>query len=203
MKRFILVLIAATFALAPVTAASKWTVVADNLQKSVVFLEAFKDGEADGSCTGFIIDSEKHHVLTASHCDSDKILADGTNTYKLFKDDRKDLMVLRASFIDGPALRLAAAPPDRGDEVASMGYGHGLDDPMFRVAHVSNVKMEIEGLSGPFNMVDSTFVPGQSGGPVVNDRGELVGIVQMLGNGFGIGVGSDTIKSRVGKYFGN
>jgi S1-C subfamily serine protease len=65
------------------------------------------------------------------------------------------------------------------------------------------VKMEIEGLSGPFNMVDSTFVPGQSGGPVVNDRGELVGIVQMLGNGFGIGVGSDTIKSRVGKYFGN
>ena len=203
MKRLIATVVAAIFCLTPLSilGASKWTPIADRLAESVVFIELFAGTQAQGSCTGFIIDSTKHLVLTAAHCDAEKILANGTVTYKMFKDERKDLLVLRANNIDGPEIALASNSLERGDEVASMGYGYGLEDPMFRVGHVSNIRMEIEGLSGPFVLIDSSFVPGMSGGPVVNDKGELVLIVQRTGEGFGIGVDSTVMRDKVGKYF--
>ena len=203
MKRLIATVVAAIFCLTPLSilGASKWTPIADRLAESVVFIELFAGTQAQGSCTGFIIDNTKHLVLTAAHCDAEKILANGTVTYKMFKDERKDLLVLRANNIDGPEIALASNSLERGDEVASMGYGYGLEDPMFRVGHVSNIRMEIEGLSGPFVLIDSSFVPGMSGGPVVNDKGELVLIVQRTGEGFGIGVDSTVMRDKVGKYF--
>jgi len=69
--------------------------------------------------------------------------------------------------------------------------------------HVSNVDIDMEGLSGPFIMIDSEFIGGQSGGPVVNLAGELVMIVQRGADGLGIGIGAETIKARVGRYFSN
>ena len=203
MKRLIATVVAAIFCLTPLSilGASKWTPIADKLAESVVFIELFAGTQAQGSCTGFIIDSAKHLILTAAHCDAEKILANGTVTYKMFKDERKDLLVLRASNIEGPELVLAPNGPERGDEVASMGYGFGLEDPMFRIAHISNVRMDIEGISGPFAMIDAGFVPGQSGGPVVNDKGEVVMIVQRGNDSLGLGIASDVIRDKVGRYF--
>ncbi len=201
MKRVIASIIAAIFCLAPLGAVSKWTAVSNQLEDSIYYLEVLAGTEVQGSCTAFMIDNSKHLVLTAAHCDGEKMLVDGTATYRVFKDERKDLMVLRASGVEGPNIKLAAADPDRGDEVASMGYGAGLVDPMFRIAHVSNVRLDIEGLSGPFIMIDAGFVGGQSGGPVVNDKGELVMIVQRGNDSLGIGVGVEIIRDKVGKYF--
>jgi S1-C subfamily serine protease len=201
MKRLVAsLLLALTFTAVPF-AASLWTPIATKMEQSVVFLEMLdKEGKLAGSCTGFVVDAAKKHVLTAAHCDAEKVLADGTPTYELFKDERKDLMILRASHVDRPALKIARTDPDRGDEIASLGYGFGLDDPMFRVAHVSNVRMDIEGLSGPFVMIDSAFIGGQSGGPVVNDKGEVVMIVQRANDSLGLGVGATTIRDRVERY---
>lgn len=202
MKRVIASVAAfAFFVVAPLLGVSKWTPVADKLDESVYFLEVLQGTEVQGSCTAFMIDNSKHYVMTAAHCDGEKILIDGTATYRVFKDERKDLMVLRAMGVDGPNVKLAASDPSRGDEVASMGFGAGLEDPMFRIAHVSNVRMDIEGLSGPFVMIDAGFVGGQSGGPVVNENGELVMIVQRGNDSIGIGVGVEIIKDRAGKYF--
>jgi S1-C subfamily serine protease len=200
MKKILLSSLIAFCLYTSASAVSAWSPVADKVQQSIVYLETFTGTEATGSCTGFMVDAARKHVLTASHCDAEKILADGTVTYKLFKDDRKDLLVLRASNLDMPALRIAKADPDRGDEVASMGYGFGLDDPLFRIAHISNVRLDIEGLSGPFIMTDSAFIGGQSGGPVVNLQGEVVMIVQRANASLGLGVGATTIRDRVGRY---
>lgn len=182
-------------------AASLWTPIADKLQQSVVFIEMVNDKGESGACSGFMINAAKHEVLTAGHCDGETITVDGTKAVKVHKDERKDLMVLRVDDVDKPALHLSKVPLDRGDEVASFGYGYGLEFPMLRVGHVSSTKFEIEGLSGPFVVVDAPFVPGQSGGPVVNDKGEVVSIVQRTGEGFGIGVGADVIREKVGRYF--
>lgn len=191
----------ALFSVAPF-AASLWSPIAEKLIQSVVFIEmADKDGAKQGSCSGFMIDSKKHQVLTAGHCDGDKVTVDGTQALKIFKDDRKDLMVLRAYNVERPSLALSKKPSELGDEVASLGFGFGLEQPMFRIGHISNTHMDIEELSGPFVVVDATFIPGQSGGPVVNQAGEVVSIVQRAGEGFGIGVGADIIHDRVGRYF--
>lgn len=197
MRRLILVILLTALSNLPATAISAWTPIAEQLRASVVFLEV---------CTGFVIDSKRHYVLTAAHClpdegQGERMTVDGTSGYKIFVDHRKDLAVLRAGAVDRPALRLADRDPDFGDEVASMGYGHALEQPMFRVAHISHNRFEIEELSGPFVVVDADFIPGQSGGPIVNAKGEVVAIVQRTGNGLGIGVGRDTLKDRVGRYF--
>lgn len=204
MKRVsIALLLALTFFTIPAFATSVWTPIAEQLRKSIFFLEAVDQaGNRSGSCTGFSIHAEKKYILTAAHCDGHKIRIDGTQSLVMFKDERKDLLVLKALGLEiGPGLVMAKENPKLGEQVASYGYGFGLEKPMFRIAHVSQVDSQIEELSGPFFMIDAPYIPGQSGGPVVNEKGELVSIVQRGTNGLGIGVGVETIKDRVGRYF--
>jgi S1-C subfamily serine protease len=201
MARLLFSLLLLLLAFVPAFAVSPWTSIAEKLNQSTIFIEVLEGTELTGSCTGFMINTEKRYLLTAAHCDGEKLLADGTQTYRVFKDERKDLMVLRASNVDRPALALAKDNPDQGDLVASHGYGFGLEKPMFRIAHISNVEMAIESISGPLIMVDGGFVPGQSGGPVVNENGEVVMIVQRGNEMLGLGVGAKVIRDRVGRYF--
>lgn len=181
-----------------ISATSVWTPVADKLHQSVVYVEL---GTSGGKCSGFSIDEKRHYFLTAGHCDDEKLTIDGTMAIKMFKDERKDLMVLRSAQVDKPALKLSNDSLAVGDEVASFGFGFALEQPMFRIHHVSIVGLQIEDLSGPFVMFDTQFIPGQSGGPVVNQAGDIVAIVQRGGDGVGIGVDAKVIKDRVGRYF--
>jgi S1-C subfamily serine protease len=198
--------IAAPVILALLIATSDWTPIADKLAKSVVYIES-----KGGSCTGFIINADAHnkdkedvdYLLTAAHCDGAELYADQTVTHVLWKDTKKDLMVLEVSDLNRPALRLAKENPKIGDEVASYGFGWGLERPMFRTAHVSddNTYIPEDGIGGPFMVIDAQFVGGQSGGPVVNLAGEVVLIVQRGGGGVGIGVGAEVMKAKAGRYF--
>ena len=203
MNRLIAAVILALTFLIPLSAVSPWTAIATQIHPSIFYLESVgQGGSRTGSCTGFTINTEKSYLLTAAHCGDVQIRIDGTPSIIMFKDERKDLMVLRALERElGPAIQMAKDDPKLGDQVASYGYGFGLEKPMFRIAHVSQVNAPIEELSGPFFMIDSQYIGGQSGGPVVNERGELVSIVQRSTNGLGIGVGVETIRDRVGRYF--
>lgn len=187
-------------------AAADWPTTADKLAKSVVYIE-----NKNGSCTGFVINAEAKgkdkddvdYVLTAAHCDGPELYVDQAVARILTKDTKKDLMVLEVPHLGRPALTLAHDDPKIGDELASYGYGWGLERPMFRTAHVSDDKTYIpeEGIGGPFIVIDAQFVSGQSGGPVVNGAGEVVMIVQRGGNGVGIGVGAEVLKSKTGRYW--
>jgi S1-C subfamily serine protease len=187
----------------PSHAQSPWTSIADRVEKAIVFIEVFdEDDTRIGACTGAVIHVLKQYVLSASHCDGKRILINGTQAFRIFKDDRHDLMVLRAAHLDADvAIPIARNSPKRGEEVANMGYGRAFVDPMFRIAHISNVNLQIEGLAASYTVIDNDYVEGQSGGVLVNLAGELVSIVQRGAPGFGFGVGVDTIRDRAGKYF--
>lgn len=188
------------------TFAADWTPIADKLSKSVVYIET-----KSGSCTGFVINSDvkkkdepdSDYILTAAHCEGEEIFADQTAAKVIWKDTKKDLMVLQVEDLNRPALKLAANNPKIGDEVASLGYGWGLERPMFRTAHVSDDDTYIpeDGIGGPFMVIDAQFVPGMSGGPCINASGEVALIVQRGGNAVGIGVGAEVIKNKTGKYW--
>ncbi len=179
----------------PTSYAASWT-LAERVMESAVFIE-----NKSGSCTGFVIDNERDYVLTAAHCDGEELFADQTPTKVVSKDIKTDLMVLYVKDVDRPALKLAAKDPSIGDETASVGYGYGLERPMFRVAHIADNEAQMPDFSGHYIMIDASFVPGQSGGPVVNSQGELVAIVQLGTDRMGLGRGAEFIKSKVGKYF--
>jgi S1-C subfamily serine protease len=185
---------------------SDWPLAAGKLSKSVVYIE-----NAHGSCTGFVINADvkkekepdRDYILTAAHCEGDDLYADQTVAKVIWKDTKKDLMVLAVEDLGRPALKLAKDNPKIGDEVASLGYGWGLERPMFRTAHVSDDDTYIpeDGIGGPLIVIDAQFVSGQSGGPVINAAGEVALIVQRGGQGVGIGVGAETIRSKTGKYW--
>lgn len=201
MVRSILSLMFALFASVSVFA-NDWSAAAAKVTKSAVYIES-----ADGSCTGFVINSaarkgDVDFVLTAAHCDSEKLFVDHVPARVIYKDTQKDLLVLETDDLSRPALKLAAANPKIGDQVASYGYGFGLERAMFRTATISDdqsVIPEIPG--GPFIQTDAQFVPGQSGGPVVNVAGDVLLIVQRGGGGVGIGVGVETIRAAIGRFF--
>lgn len=180
---------------------SAWIPVAQQVAKSIVYIES-----AEGRCTGIVIDSKRDYVLTAAHCigrdpEGKDMTADSAVVKIVAKDKKKDLLVLEVKGLGKPALHFAKDDPKIGEEVASYGYGYGLDRPLFRVAHVSDDKTtlpEVEG--GPRLSIDAAFVPGQSGGPVVDLDGNIVMIVQLGNDIMGLGQGTETIKDRVGKY---
>ena len=185
-------------------ASNVWNPVAEKMQKSLAFLAV---GD-QGSCTAFVINEKENYVLTANHCfgmdiEGKDLLVDNVPTKLVARDQKHDLLVLYVKGLDKPALHLAKSDPKVGDVVASYGFGLGLERPLFRVAIISATDVTLDGSGLPEHLlaVDSQFVLGQSGGPVVNEAGEVVMMVEAGGQGVGFGPGAETIKSRMGRYF--
>lgn len=200
MTRTISTLILAFVLFTPLHAANSWSVVAEKVEKSLTFLQV---GE-EGSCTAFSINEKQDYVLTANHCfgndvEAKDLLVDNTPAKLIARDQKRDLMVLYVKGLDKPAIHLAKNDPKVGDEMASYGYGYALSKPLFRTTHASAIDTD----ETPNQIItDSDFTPGQSGGPVVNEDGDLVMIVQAGdGHGLGIGRGVEDIRRSVGKYF--
>lgn len=209
MKRTVVALLFALSFVLPSFAADGWDDAVKKLTASTVYFEI--DGE--GSCTGFVVnanatpsgkaDHGTDYVATAAHCDGGKLFADHVPAQVVYKNTKKDLLVVEVADLTRPALKLAAKNPEVGDSVASYGFGLGLERPMLRIATVADNASTLPeyGIGGPYIQTDAQFVPGQSGGPVVNKAGEIVAIVQMGGSGVGLGVGAETLRAEIGRFF--
>lgn len=179
--------------------AQDWAEVVKKIEKALVFVET-----EDGGCTGFVVDTARKYVLTAAHCDGKQILVDRVPGKLISKDTKKDLLILEVEYLDPSrtALKLATAEPQIGQEVMSAGYGYTLERPFFRKAMVSDNRVMIPAgnIGGPYIGVDSGWIEGQSGGPVVNESGEVVSIVQLASDKLGIGVSASIIRERMGRF---
>jgi len=194
------ILLVALMLMAKPVFANDWTVVVPNLKASSVEITAEGEGDEGGSCTGFVIDSVRKFVLTAAHCDAKVLYADNLKAEVKSKDSKADLMVLYVKDLeDRPALKLAKHNPLVGEEVGSFGWGYAMEQPLFRVAHVSAKDVALE--RAHYIAIDASFVPGQSGGAVVNSAGEVVLIVQLGNDICGFGVGAEGIDDKVGRFF--
>ena len=190
-----------TWLWAPLVRGEDWADLIKVLDKSIAFVES-----EQGSCTAFVINAEKKYLLTADHCFGKEIWADRVRAKVISRDSKKDLMVIEAEHLDPAkvALKLAATNPVRGQAVMSVGYGYALERPFFRQSNVQDDQfmMPEAGVGGPYISVDSPFVGGQSGGPVVDVKGAVVSIVQRGDGGTtGLGVGADIIRGRMGRFF--
>ena len=137
--------------------------------------------------SGFIIDADRGHIVTNAHvvAGADKVevrLTDGrvTTAKVLGLDPESDLAVLRIS-LD----RLHAVPWGNsaglavGDEVYAVGSPFGLDGTFSKgiVSALNRPREEASGESSDtFVQTDALITPGSSGGPLVNLRGEVIGI---------------------------
>jgi len=132
-------------------------------------------------CSGVIVD---HKVLTAFHC-----IEDGTPVFVKTHEDRWEAAVWKTDKLDdlavlvpadghalGSGIRLARKAPTWGDDVWAIGHALGKYEYSVTKGIVSYPKREDGVFGGVWFQHDAGTVGGNSGGPVVNKHGRLVGI---------------------------
>lgn len=140
--------------------------------------------EGKGFCSGVVV--SKNEVLTAAHCDvRDQIggqifvRSEGVNfkaAQVVWKDDALDLMVMTVEGLEAPvATRGDPWALRRGDVIYLVGAPYGELEFSFAVGRVGHTWRETE--YGKFMQAYIESRGGNSGGPVFNERGELVGIL--------------------------
>ena len=106
-----------------------------------------------------------------------------------------DIALLRCEQLDAPSLPLAAGMPRNGTDIMALGYPGGsllgMEQKLTRGTVISQSDPQMDG--GNF-LHSATVNPGNSGGPIVNDQGHVVGVVvavvrtATIGNAYSIGI---------------
>jgi serine protease Do len=130
--------------------------------------------------TGFVVGGGGL-IATSLHVveDADQlsvILADGRafeHVTVVGFDQAQDVVVLAIDAERLPALPLAREPIQAGERVVAIGHPHGLANTVSD-GLVSAVRREPGGGEGL--QISAPISPGSSGGPVLNERGQVVGV---------------------------
>ncbi|MBW4695399.1 MAG: trypsin-like peptidase domain-containing protein [Lyngbya sp. HA4199-MV5] len=111
-----------------------------------------------------------------------------------------DLAVLKVQASNLPTIKFAATGSvQKGQRAFTVGYPRGLKPSAITQGIVSNIYNEF----GLIQM-DAAIIPGNSGGALVNDRGELVGITTKKGvdenTGMNLAVATDKVQTLLQAY---
>lgn len=165
-----------------VSAQSHWSGVVATVQPSVVTIVT-DDGIGSGVVFrkgGIVVTNE--HVVREDRT-VQIALAEGTrvNGEVTATDRATDLAVVQAERRDLPAVRFQTALPRAGEPVIAMGTPLGLEGSV-TAGIVSGLGRQIPGTAGRSRALvdllqtDAAISPGNSGGALVNARGEVVGV---------------------------
>lgn len=186
MKKNIILSILISLCLAPVSYAADTVKIVSSTLPSLVLIEIFDDnGKALGQGSGFFV-TNNGDIITNNH------VANIGNHYIIYTNDNKALEAhLKATYAEQDIallttnnthkftykpLTLSKSTPPPGTHVIALGAPSGLMNTVSD-GLVSNIKQK-EGF--PFLQVSCPISPGSSGGPVVNDNGQVVGMSSFI-----------------------
>lgn len=178
-------------------ASTDWTAVTPNLEKGVPVV--FSGG---GLCSGSLVKPDQ--ILTAWHCVNRLLpievawqdeIDKGTPAKILRIHKKLDLALLQLSHpSDRPLLPIAKPGSLKiGEPVSTMGHPMAMKPFSKGSVNEELVGLFSTGVVSKVNYKQKEFVtdmslsPGNSGGPVINARGEQVGVVSRKHMGFGVG----------------
>lgn len=171
---------------------------ATRLQRSVV--EVRSGGQGAGTVwrrEGLIVTN--HHV--AGRDQAEVILADGRafRGTVMARDAHNDLAILRIPALDLPAASIGDARSLRaGELVLAVGHPFGVRGAL-TVGVVSNAHRPVRpGMGRELVVADVRLGPGNSGGPLADARGRVVGINAMVAGGMALAVPSHLVERLLG-----
>lgn len=172
----LLVLVAACATTSPVSGQRQRPL--DRLLENTVALES---DAGDVFCTGVISEGV---IVTAAHCVAQTMsvrVRRGTETFRAFVAKRlvrQDVAVLRTLDYElGKGVPFARSAPGYGDDILVLGHSLGTYENSLTKGIVSHPKRNDGLFVGMLWMQhDAGSINGNSGGPIVNSRGKLVGI---------------------------
>jgi S1-C subfamily serine protease len=111
-----------------------------------------------------------------------------------------DLAVLQLHDATGlPVAELRTTPVETGETVVAVGYPGGGPATVTTGSVVGRAAGELLGEPAPVLRVDATIRQGNSGGPLLDEEGRVVGVVFALevGTGYGLAVPVTTLLERL------
>ena len=135
-----------------------------------------------GSGTGFFV-SKEGHVISNNHVVGicRKVVSKINGDNKFFKvlktDEVNDLGLIKSDYINPDFLSIKSSGAEYGEDIVAFGYP--LADALS--TSVKLTRGIVSSLSGPGNnyseiQIDAAIQPGNSGGPVLNMEGQVVGV---------------------------
>jgi S1-C subfamily serine protease len=188
-----------------------WSTIYNQLKDSVVLIQTNL-----GLGSGFVYDI-KGHIVTNHHviegADTIQVtFLDGniTSASVVGMDIYSDLAVIKVDpkvTTLHPVVLGSSSDLTVGEPVAAMGNPFGLSDTL-TVGIVSSLERTLEATGGyviiDIIQIDAAVNPGNSGGPLVNLKGQVVGVNTAIQSetgtftGIGFAVPSDTVKREIG-----
>jgi len=167
----------------------EYRAAARDLTPSVVVLQGKEDKVF---CSGFAISASR--VLTNKHCTesgdlkSVRVFGVGKKDVKVvYQSPTLDFAVLEVDCTCLKPVKLGhSAPMQVGDFVLAIGHPFGLEWTV-TVGHLDKSEVKTEMAAGVFLGHTAALNPGNSGGPLFNAAGEVVGINTWVFRGSGLG----------------
>lgn len=140
--------------------------------------------EANQSGTGFYVTNEGH-VVTNNHVveGCKNIFANKEKLSLIIADPVNDLAILKSKSRNNNFLYLESNTPKKGEEVLVIGYPFGKD--LSSESKITQgIISSLEGMGNDFSrlQIDAAIQPGNSGGPVFNKSGNVVGVAVATAN---------------------
>ncbi len=134
--------------------------------------------------TGFFV-SSNGYVVTAAHVVEDatqiKLLNQNTNTSAqvVYKDEAIDVAVLKADKINASFLPIISSSKiETGEEVFTLGFPQ-IQIQGYEPKYTKGSINSLSGMGGNqrFFQISIPVQPGNSGGPLINSKGQVVGVI--------------------------
>jgi S1-C subfamily serine protease len=108
------------------------------------------------------------HVVAAGNC-----LVQGKPTRPIYLDEDRDIAILQTQAQTETVMEMSCDAPVHGGHYIAIGYAFGVEKPVEQRLRGTTFSMD------GFSVLKGNIFGGMSGGPVVNDDGEIVAIVNM------------------------
>lgn len=161
--------------------------VIERAERSVIRFDV-KSARDSWLGSGFVIESSgvimtNHHVLAGAT--SAKVTFQDGKSYDVvgtkLLDASQDVAVVKVNAVDLPVLELADSLPRKGDVAIALGAPHGLSFSASQgiisaIRDLSAEANEKEIIAGTLLQTTAPISPGNSGGPLINSSGQVVGM---------------------------
>jgi S1-C subfamily serine protease len=170
--------------------------VIERVEKSVIRIEV-EGAEGASLGSGFVVDNRgtivsNCHVLAGAQ-KARVFFPNGKQTEivgTMLIDETRDIVVARIGITDAPPIEIASGLPRKGERVIALGAPFGLafsatTGIISAIRSAAEMQSDVNRseVGGTWIQVDAPLSPGNSGGPLINSTGQLVGMSTLASGG--------------------